>query len=325
MRVLVWHLDRLHRQPRELEEFFDVCDAARLTTLASVTGDIDLATHDGQFLARILGAVARRRATTRAAGSGASTRSSPQAGKLVRWRQPALRLQADRRDGRAGRGGRDPRVRRAAAARARRSARSAPTSTSAGSGPSTGGAVDAADVLRRMLMLRAGSAASASTTARSSPTAEWAGDHQPDETARDPGAARRPRPAHEQDRPPLPARPGCCAAAVAARRSSPGRARAAAAATSARRARASPAAARSTIIADAVEEFVVEAVLYRLDSPELAARAERRQRATPDAERWQAEADAAAARSSTSSPPPTASGRSRCPSGSPPASRSRSA
>ena len=26
--VIVYHLDRLHRQPRELEEFFDVCKAA---------------------------------------------------------------------------------------------------------------------------------------------------------------------------------------------------------------------------------------------------------------------------------------------------------
>src|SRR5947209_720904 len=26
--VVVWHLDRLHRQPRELEEFFEVVDAA---------------------------------------------------------------------------------------------------------------------------------------------------------------------------------------------------------------------------------------------------------------------------------------------------------
>ena len=58
--VVVWHLDRLHRQPKELEEFFEVCDAARLSALASVTGDTDLATHDGRFLARILGAVARK-------------------------------------------------------------------------------------------------------------------------------------------------------------------------------------------------------------------------------------------------------------------------
>src|SRR6266581_5138919 len=58
--VLVWHLDRLHRQPRELEEFFEVVDAAGLSRLASVTGDVDLATDDGRFMARILGAVARK-------------------------------------------------------------------------------------------------------------------------------------------------------------------------------------------------------------------------------------------------------------------------
>jgi site-specific DNA recombinase len=58
--VVVWHLDRLHRQPRELEEFFEVVDAAGVSRLASVTGDVDLATDDGRFMARILGAVARK-------------------------------------------------------------------------------------------------------------------------------------------------------------------------------------------------------------------------------------------------------------------------
>jgi hypothetical protein len=57
--VIVYHQDRLHRQPRELEEFFDVCDSAGLTQLASVSGDIDLSSHDGRLKARILGAVAR--------------------------------------------------------------------------------------------------------------------------------------------------------------------------------------------------------------------------------------------------------------------------
>jgi hypothetical protein len=55
----VWHQDRLHRQPRELEEFFDVCDKAGVSALASVSGDVDLATHDGRLKARIMGAVAR--------------------------------------------------------------------------------------------------------------------------------------------------------------------------------------------------------------------------------------------------------------------------
>jgi DNA invertase Pin-like site-specific DNA recombinase len=58
--VIVWHLDRLHRQPRELEEFLDICDRAGIYDLACATGDIDLGTHDGRFHARILGAVARK-------------------------------------------------------------------------------------------------------------------------------------------------------------------------------------------------------------------------------------------------------------------------
>ena len=58
--VVVWHLDRLHRQPRELEQFFDVCDRAGGVALATVSGDVDLATHDGRFHARIMGAVAAK-------------------------------------------------------------------------------------------------------------------------------------------------------------------------------------------------------------------------------------------------------------------------
>ena len=58
--VLVYHLDRLHRQPKELEEFFEVCKEAGVDDLATVTGRIDLADPDGQFQARILGAVAKK-------------------------------------------------------------------------------------------------------------------------------------------------------------------------------------------------------------------------------------------------------------------------
>jgi len=55
---VVWHLDRLHRQHAgSWRKFFDVVDAAGISKLASVTGDVDLGTHDGRFMARILGAV----------------------------------------------------------------------------------------------------------------------------------------------------------------------------------------------------------------------------------------------------------------------------
>lgn len=58
--LLVYDLDRLHRQPRELEEFIDLCERLRLRNVASVSGEIDLTTPDGQFQARILGAVAKK-------------------------------------------------------------------------------------------------------------------------------------------------------------------------------------------------------------------------------------------------------------------------
>jgi site-specific DNA recombinase len=58
--LVVYNLDRLHRQPRELEAFFDITDAAGLANLATVEGDINLGSHDGRFHARILGAVARK-------------------------------------------------------------------------------------------------------------------------------------------------------------------------------------------------------------------------------------------------------------------------
>ena len=58
--VVVYDTDRLTRQPRELEEFLDVCDAAGVRHLATCTGDIDLSTDDGRLHARILGAFNRK-------------------------------------------------------------------------------------------------------------------------------------------------------------------------------------------------------------------------------------------------------------------------
>ena len=57
--VLVYHADRLHRHPRELEDFIDLCQRTG-TKIATVSGDLDLSTHEGQLLARITGAVARK-------------------------------------------------------------------------------------------------------------------------------------------------------------------------------------------------------------------------------------------------------------------------
>jgi Resolvase, N terminal domain len=50
--VIVWDLDRLHRRPKELEEFLELADQHHIA-LASVGGDVDLASPQGRLVARI--------------------------------------------------------------------------------------------------------------------------------------------------------------------------------------------------------------------------------------------------------------------------------
>lgn len=95
--VVVWHLDRLHRQPRELEEFFDVCDAAGVSALASVTGDVDLSTHDGRFMARILGAVARKESDDKSRRIARKHLEMAQTGEWAGGGTRPFGYQADRR------------------------------------------------------------------------------------------------------------------------------------------------------------------------------------------------------------------------------------
>jgi len=56
--VIVWHMDRLHRRPAELERFVDTCTAAGVRDVVTLSGDIDLAKGDGLLMARLLAAVA---------------------------------------------------------------------------------------------------------------------------------------------------------------------------------------------------------------------------------------------------------------------------
>jgi len=57
--VVCWHPDRLHRSPRELEEFITVVEQTRAEVATVTAGDIDLSTPTGRMHARIVGAVAR--------------------------------------------------------------------------------------------------------------------------------------------------------------------------------------------------------------------------------------------------------------------------
>ncbi|WP_426118652.1 recombinase family protein [Kocuria sp. LHG3120] len=56
--VIVWHMDRLHRRPVELERFVEVCTRARVRDVVTLSGDVDLVNGDGLLMARLLAAVA---------------------------------------------------------------------------------------------------------------------------------------------------------------------------------------------------------------------------------------------------------------------------
>ncbi|HVV37633.1 MAG TPA: recombinase family protein [Acidimicrobiales bacterium] len=58
-RVVAWHPDRLHRSPRELEDFIDLIEAAGCAVVTVTAGHYDLSTPAGRTTARVIGAVAR--------------------------------------------------------------------------------------------------------------------------------------------------------------------------------------------------------------------------------------------------------------------------
>jgi site-specific DNA recombinase len=59
-RVVVAHIDRLYRQPKELEELIDLADAGRIEIVSVYSGPIDLSTSDGRAMARIQIAIAAK-------------------------------------------------------------------------------------------------------------------------------------------------------------------------------------------------------------------------------------------------------------------------
>lgn len=56
--VIVYHLDRLHRRPIELEEFAATCLRAGLVDVVTLHGEFDMANGDGLLVARLMAAVA---------------------------------------------------------------------------------------------------------------------------------------------------------------------------------------------------------------------------------------------------------------------------
>ncbi len=115
--LLVWHADRLHRHPRELEDFFEVIDAAGGVKMATVSGETDLGTHDGRLMARIQGAVARKESDDKSRRMKRKAEEQAASREDLGWRDAPVRLRGRQADDPRVRGSRDPRLRPAGACR----------------------------------------------------------------------------------------------------------------------------------------------------------------------------------------------------------------
>jgi site-specific DNA recombinase len=79
--VIVWHMDRLHRRPIELERFVDTCTRAGVRDVVTLSGDIDLAKGDGLLMARLLAAVAANESDSKRRRGQRKSREIAESGK----------------------------------------------------------------------------------------------------------------------------------------------------------------------------------------------------------------------------------------------------
>ncbi|MDQ1734614.1 MAG: site-specific recombinase [Pseudonocardiales bacterium] len=86
--VIVWHTDRLHRSPRELEEYITVCEQRSVTTQTVQAGELDLATPSGRAVARTLGAWARYEVEHKSKRTKSAQLQAAQAGKWLGGTHP---------------------------------------------------------------------------------------------------------------------------------------------------------------------------------------------------------------------------------------------
>lgn len=78
--VLVWHMDRLHRKPIELEQFVQACAAAGLSDVVTLHGEMNLEKGDGLFVARLLAAVAANESDAKSRRSQRKSLETAEAG-----------------------------------------------------------------------------------------------------------------------------------------------------------------------------------------------------------------------------------------------------
>ena len=79
--VLVWHTDRLHRQPTELETWIGAAERHGAVVQTVQAGNLDLATPSGRMVARMLGAAARYEVEHKIARQRAASEQAAAAGR----------------------------------------------------------------------------------------------------------------------------------------------------------------------------------------------------------------------------------------------------
>ncbi|GIG92385.1 recombinase family protein [Plantactinospora endophytica] len=78
--VVAWQVDRMYRNLRDLEDLVDLTERTGVT-LATVSGELDLSTPNGRFLARILGSAARQEVEIKSARQKAAQHQRVQTGR----------------------------------------------------------------------------------------------------------------------------------------------------------------------------------------------------------------------------------------------------
>jgi site-specific DNA recombinase len=81
--VITWHLDRLHRNPIELEQFIILIESTGADVRTVTGGDYDLSTSDGRAMARVVGAFARKESEDKSRRIKSQKRQRARDGKRV--------------------------------------------------------------------------------------------------------------------------------------------------------------------------------------------------------------------------------------------------
>ncbi len=85
--IVSWAPDRLARRPRDLEDLLDLAEQQGIT-LATITGDVDLATPYGAAVTRIMGAIARQESQQKGARQRAANAQRARDGRVPWTRRP---------------------------------------------------------------------------------------------------------------------------------------------------------------------------------------------------------------------------------------------